>query len=598
MADITSRDFQELIKRQKETTDSLQTIIQQNEKAGTPRERFLDNAAEILNDSRLADVRERFDKKEGTTEVDEKVEEVNQTLKDSQVLSVQQITLQKREQEIAERYDQRFIDIEDAIKSGAISEKKGVKQRLEIAKSQQKETKDLTQALTESKEDKKDKDKLFAKIAKGIKDLPKTFLNFFTAPVGTTIKSIFAIIKNIFTGGLLLTALFLLQKFIDSDMWPKFIEGLKKTIRATIELTKAFFGYVEDLYKIYQEEGLGGVVKKLFNDTSDALGEFKKTFLTGLGIAIAAFGAAIYFALKTARNMVRGIANRLPGSAGAGAGAGKTPKTSVKPGDPVRSKSGRTMVAGEDGKPTTREFKGKNVQKIRKFAGKAGIVGTAITGAFALMDVKDLMKAKEEGDKEAEAIAKQSLTSTGGALGGAAVGAAVGSFVPIIGTGIGAIVGGILGGLGGDMAAGKLFKTDTQTNKEISEKNQKLQAEADARIEKLDLMLEKGTITKEEHIKRSNEINKEAAEQAKENNKGLIQETQKNSLKQEEKSNEMIALLEENNKLLTENNNRTASFVNTGGNTNITTNPTEQNIVVDTKITDSFHSQVYRQSYG
>jgi hypothetical protein len=214
------------------------------------------------------------------------------------------------------------------------------------------------------------------------------------------------------------------------------------------------------------------------------------------------------------------------------------------------------------------------------------------------MDVKDLMKAKEEGDKEAESIAKQSLTSTGGALGGAAVGAAVGSFVPIIGTGIGAIVGGILGGLGGDMAAGKLFKTDTQTNKEIQEKNQKLQAEADARIQKLDLMLEKGTITKEEHIKRSNEINKEAAEQAKENNKGLIQETQKNSLKQEEKSNEMIALLEENNKLLTENNNRTASFVNTGGNTNITTNPTEQNIVVDTKITDSFHSQILRPQFG
>ena len=97
MADITSRDFQELIKRQKETTDSLQTIIQQNEKAGTPSERFLDNAAEILNDSRLAMNRERFDKAEGTTEVDEKVEEVNETLKDAQVLSVQQITKQKRE---------------------------------------------------------------------------------------------------------------------------------------------------------------------------------------------------------------------------------------------------------------------------------------------------------------------------------------------------------------------------------------------------------------------------------------------------------------------------------------------------------------------
>ena len=85
------------------------------------------------------------------------------------------------------------------------------------------------------------------------------------------------------------------------------------------------------------------------------------------------------------------------------------------------------------------------------------------------------MKAKEEGDKQAESIAKQSLTSTGGALGGAAVGAAVGSFVPIIGTGIGAIVGGVLGGLLGDFGGDKLFKTDLQTNKEISEKNQKLQ---------------------------------------------------------------------------------------------------------------------------
>ena len=147
MADITSRDFQELIKRQKETTDSLQTIIQQNERAGTPRERFLDNAAEILNDSRLANVRERFDKKEGTTEVDEKVEEVNQTLKDSQVLTVQQITLQKREQEIADRYDQRFIDVENAIKSGEVSEKKGVKQRIEIAKAQQKEVFERTKYL-------------------------------------------------------------------------------------------------------------------------------------------------------------------------------------------------------------------------------------------------------------------------------------------------------------------------------------------------------------------------------------------------------------------------------------------------------------------
>ena len=34
MADITSRDFQELIKRQKETTDRLETIVDQNIRAG------------------------------------------------------------------------------------------------------------------------------------------------------------------------------------------------------------------------------------------------------------------------------------------------------------------------------------------------------------------------------------------------------------------------------------------------------------------------------------------------------------------------------------------------------------------------------------
>ena len=39
MADITSRDFQELIKRQKETTDKLETIVGQNIRAGDASER-------------------------------------------------------------------------------------------------------------------------------------------------------------------------------------------------------------------------------------------------------------------------------------------------------------------------------------------------------------------------------------------------------------------------------------------------------------------------------------------------------------------------------------------------------------------------------
>ena len=70
-----------------------------------------------------------------------------------------------------------------------------------------------------------------------VQNLGKGILGAITSPIETTFKSIGAILKNIVTGGLLLTALFALQKFINSDMWPKFIEGLKKTIRATIKLT-------------------------------------------------------------------------------------------------------------------------------------------------------------------------------------------------------------------------------------------------------------------------------------------------------------------------------------------------------------------------
>ena len=90
-------------------------------------------------------------------------------------------------------------------------------------------------------------------------------------------------------------------------MWPKFIEGLKKTIRATIKLTKTFFGYVEDLYKVFQEEGLTGVAKKIFKDANDKFGGWTKGFLITLGLAITAFGAAIIFAIKTATRMVGGL---------------------------------------------------------------------------------------------------------------------------------------------------------------------------------------------------------------------------------------------------------------------------------------------------
>ena len=590
MADATSKNFQELIKRQIETNTKLQTIIDQNIEDDTLAERTLDALPEIASDRNLYKRRETLDRKEGLFDNDELQEKTREEIEKGNEILLAGIQNAKDREKVEEEYEKAHLDVNAKVNEGIISVAEGQKLNQKLTDERDEKLKGLIQPLQQSQEDRNDFKRVMKKITGfmgSVKDfVGKTFGLLDTATMGA-LSTVGGILKGLFKGGLLLGALILLQKFIDSPAFEKMIEIINK-------VEKGIRAYIKSFEGLTFEEG----ATKLKDDIIGVVKKFVKSFATelaiGLGVLVGAIGL-MFLGIKK----VLGTALRLGtlGFLGKKPPASNVGKTTVKPGDPVRSKSGKMMVAGEDGKPTTKEFKGDKVQKIRKFAGRAGIVGTAITGGLALLDVKDLMKAKEEGDKEAESIAKQSLTSTGGALGGAAVGAAVGSFVPIIGTGIGAIVGGIIGGLGGDFAGEKLFKTDTQTNKEIQEKNKKLQDEADLRIKKLDLMLEKGTITKEQHTKRANEISKEASEKAKENNKGLILETQKNSLKQEKKSNEMIALLEENNKLLTSIKDSTPTFLN-ANNTNVQNNPSEQTIVMDSQIVDGFHSQVMRNQYG
>jgi len=590
MADATSKNFQELIKRQIETNTKLQTIIDQNIEDDTLTERALDALPEIANDRDLYKKRESLDRKEGMFDNDELQEKTREEIERGNEILLSGIQNAKDAEKVQEEYEKAHLDVNAKVNEGILSVAEGQKLNQKLTDERDEKLKGLIQPLQESKEDKNDFKRVMKNIMgtlKGIKNVTMKAFGFLDTVSMGALSTVGGILKGLFKGGLLLGALILLQKFIDSPAFEKMIEIINK-------VEKGIRAYIKSFEGLTFEEGAA----KLKDDIIGVVKNFVKSFATelaiGLGVLVGAIGL-MFLGIKK----VLGTALRLGtlGFLGGKPPASNVGKTSVKPGDPVRSKSGRMMVAGEDGKPTTQEFKGNKLQKIRKFAGRAGIVGTAITGGLALLDVKDLVKAKEEGDKEAEAIAKQSLTSTGGALGGAAVGAAVGSFVPIIGTGIGAIVGGIIGGLGGDFAGEKLFKTDTQTNKEIQEKNQKLQAEAEARIKKLDLMLEKGTITKEEHTKRANEINAVRAKEANENNKGLIMETQKNSFKQEKKSNEMIALLEENNKLLTSIKDSSPTFLN-ANNTNVQNNPSEQTIVMDSQIVDGFHSQVMRNQYG
>lgn len=568
MADITSRDFQELIKRQKETTDSLQTIIQQNDRSDDAGERLKDALPEIINDTRLASQRESFDKKEGITETDnlqrETTEEVVK-LQKIQTQGIDETKEQKEEQselqqEILEANKKGFLTFGERIKFFAL----GVKE-----------------SITRSNEDKKDEKRDRSKLLTSVQNLGKGILGAITSPIETTFKSIGAILKNIVTGGLLLTALFALQKFINSDMWPKFIEGLKKTIRATIEITKSFINYVKDLYAVFQEEGLAGVAKKIFKDANDKFGGWTKGFLITLGVAIAAFGAAIIFAIKTATSMVRGLG----GMMGFGRkGAGKTPKTSVKPDARGTSK----MDMGK--KQTIKPDKPSRMPGLKNVAkGGARVAGTALRAAgpvgFAVGSVI--------------VSASDAIAAFGNA--NELFGKEANNFQKILAGGAGAVEGFTFGLIKAedliDTPGDKIERYAKQVEKsqlsfEKFEKFQQKRLEkGDITQEQFDKLIEQKRVATVESMKKNNEKIKKVMD---ENNKIL----ERTSIKQVEKINELVELMKDNKKLVAEKENQTASFMMAGGNTNITTNPTEKTIVMDTSISDSFHSQVYRQSYG
>ena len=567
MADITSRDFQELIKRQKETTDSLQTIIQQNDRGDDAGERLKDALPEIINDTRLAAQRESFDKKEGITETDNLQQETTDEVIKLQKIQTQGIDETKEQKEEQSELQQQIIE---ANKKGFLT----FGERIKFF------ALGIKESVTKSNEDKKDEKRDRSKLLTSVQNLGKGILGAITSPIETTFKSIGAILKNLITGGLLLTALFALQKFINSDMWPKFLEGLKNTIRATIEITKAFFAYVEDLYTLFKEEGLGAVVSKLFTDTTEALGDFKKTFLIGIGIAVAAFAAAIYFAISTATKMVRGIGGMM------GFGKGGKGAKGVKGG----KSSGFDVSKMGQSKQTIKPDKVSKLGSVKNIAkGGARVAGTALRAAgpvgFAVGSVA--------------VSAVDAVAAFGNA--NELFGKEANKFEKILAGGAGAVEGFTFGLIKAedliDTPGDKIERYAKQVEKsqlsfEKFEKFQQKRLEAgDITQEQFDKLIEQKRVATVESMKRNNEKIKKVMDK----NNEIIE---KSSIRQVDKINELVELMKDNKKLVAEKDNQTASFMMAGGNTNITTNPSEQTIVMDTKITDSFHSQVVRQQFG
>ena len=594
MADATSKNFQELIKRQIETNIKLQTIIDQNVEDDTLAERTLDALPEIVSDRNLYKRRETLDRKEGLFDNDELQEKTREEVERGNEILLSGIQNAKDREKVEEEYEKAHLDINARVNEGIISVAEGQKLNQKLTDERDEKLKGLIQPLKESKEDKNDFKRVMKNISgslKGIKDFTNKAFGFLDTVSMGALSTVGGILKGLFKGGLLLGALILLQKFINSPAFEKMIEIINKVEKGIRAYIKSFEGLTFEEGAAKLKDDIIGVVKKFVKS-------FAKELAIGLVVLVGAIGL-MFLGIKK----VLGTALRL-GTLGflGGKSKAKMPK------GVVTEKGGKGAFKMGEMNPE----KVKKMNTLTKF-GKVGIVGAAVTGGLAL--APDIMTLT---DDEASAVekseAKKGVAKTSSGLAGATalgtagtkLGAGIGTLIaPGLGTVAGGLLGGMVGGTAGFFAGTGLFdavseffgkKADDIPNQTIKESNDKIFNENLDAQRKLDELLEAGKISQEEYNERAEKNRLEALEETKKNNQHLEMQ-QKNTLKQVTKSNEMIALLEENNKLLTSIKDSSPSFFN-ANNTNVQNNPSEQTIVMDSQIVDGFHSQVLRNQYG
>ena len=600
MADITSRDFQELIKRQKETTDKLETIVQQNEQGDSARERFLDNAAEIINARSLAADREKFDIKQGITRTDDAQDETTNEIKNVSKLLKQNMK-------------------EDDSKEAS------------------------------EKEDKKDSIRLMSKMSKTMESASNAIKDSFLGKaIGGTLDSIGSVIKNIVKGGLLLAALVGLEKFVNSDLFKTILDKIANFIDGVDENTPSKEeqeSYFQQLKNIYSQEpdsffgavtGMAKIGKKVALDSAAGLKKMGKDFLVALETEdyktageIAAIFAGLGFIAFKFRKLItvplmalgRSVASTL------GMGAGLFRKGPFKMGE-----MGKVKFMDKLKRVPGRLLGG--AKNIAKSVGTRlpGIATLSALGYGAVQGVKEfqnITEAQRQGDEEAELEGKKELTKIGGRTAGTIAGTAIGaklgflggSVVPIIGNAVGAGVGSVLGAAGGFflgekgvqklMEEFKLFgesekKTEVQKNLEemkknndeltritrefednerfLEESNQLSEKQKKIKIDDLKADLEKKTTEIREQQELLNKKDKMLRE-------GKSLEVIKKNIKVNEKNNELLEQLSENfkefkNRMDNLRNNLSNTVI--GGTNNIVSNPSQQTIVMDTKIKDPF----------
>ena len=636
MADITSRDFQELIKRQKETTDKLETIVRQNVEGNSVRERFLDALPEIANDTRLASQREKFDVKEGITRTDDLQEQTTEEVKKGTAAT----------QKLIEKVDK-----------GNDKEESSAKKIEESVEKQGGFLKNLMPQFLTSKEDKKDEKRLFTKLSDNIKGFGDFLTNI--PLIGGPIEGIFSIFKRLFQGGVLATLLVVLENFVNSPLFDKFLDGLANFIDKIIEITtgvkKKTPGIIASYKKEYDDANDGsilGIFKGIFAVVKKGAIDYKNRFAKAIEndeyfvlAALAALPLVIFSVVKRVTGLVTGILTMLGGKKL----LGMLGKLKPKPG----ATAGATVAGG--GKTVSSGFKMgamnpetvKKINTLQKF-GKVGIVGSAITGGLALApDVMTLTDDEATDFEKQQAKKGIGRTTTGlgsalalgaagskyGAMGGFALGGPVGSA-------FGGLLGGLVGGTAGFVSGTGLFdavsnffgkdkgfpdsdieKRSKEIQKIMSEKEferfKQLQDERKIALEKLGKMLDSGEISKAEYDKAFDDI-KDYFDESKEYQRllnklkkvfkeepsikeeimhrspHLLELTKANTKVLPKKMDELIRLSEENNKLLSQGTTFNSQIF--GGSTNIQNNPTNTTVVSDVHLKDSY--QYFRNAYG
>ena len=450
-----------------------------------------------------------------------------------------------------------------------------------------------------------------------------------------------------------------LDKFVNSPMFDKFLDGLANFIDKIIEITtgvkKKTPGIIASYKKEYDDANDGsilGIFKGIFAVVKKGAIDYKNRFAKAIEndeyfvlAALAALPLVIFSVVKRVTGLVTGILTMLGGIKLLGMLGKLKPKPGAAAGATVAG-SGKTASSGFKMGAMNPETV-KKINTLQKF-GKVGIVGSAITGGLALApDVMTLTDDEATDFEKQQAKKGIGRTTTGlgsalalgaagskyGAMGGFALGGPVGSA-------FGGLLGGLVGGTAGFVSGTGLFdavsnffgkdkgfpdsdieKRSKEIQKIMSEKEferfKQLQDERKIALEKLGKMLDSGEISKAEYDKAFDDI-KDYFDESKEYQR-LLNKLKKvfkeePSIKEEimHRSPHLLELTKANTKVLpkkmdelirlSEENNKLLSQGTTfnsqifGGSTNIQNNPTNTTVVSDVHLKDSY--QYFRNAYG